>query len=98
MKVIEIIGVNNKQAKLLKKEGYSDVEDLLPLNKTQIKNLAKKIGVSIEKLDTWQEHADLMRIEGVNPEYANVLNQIGIDSVKEFARRNPKVRMISWNN
>ena len=90
MKLIEIIGLNNKQAKLLEKEGYNDVEDLLPLSKTQIKNLAKKIGVSIEKLDTWQEHADLMRIKGVNPEYANVLNQIGIDSVKEFARRNPK--------
>ena len=90
MKLIEIIGVNNKQAKLLEKEGYSDVEDLLPLSKTQIKNLAKKIGVSIETLDTWQEHADLMRIDGVNPEYANALNRIGIDSIKEFARRNPK--------
>ena len=90
MKLIEIIGVNNKQAKLLEKEGYSDIEDLLPLSKTQIKNLAKKIGVSIEKLDTWQEHADLMRIDEVNPEYANALNRIGIDSIKEFARRNPK--------
>jgi len=90
MKIIEIIGVSNKQAKLLEKEGYSDIEDFLPLSKTQIKNLAKKIGVTIEVLDTWQEHADLMRVEGVNPDYANILNQIGIDSVKEFARRNPK--------
>ena len=41
-------------------------------------------------LDTWQEHADLMRIEGVTPEIANALNLIGIDSVKEFANRNVK--------
>ena len=31
-----------------------------------------------------------MRIGGVGPEYAEVLNEIGIDSVKEFAQRNPK--------
>jgi predicted flap endonuclease-1-like 5' DNA nuclease len=90
MKIIEIIGLEKKYAKLLEKEGYSDVKDLLPLNRNQIKKLAKKIGISAELLDTWQEHADLMRIEGVSPEYANALNQIGIDSVKEFARRNLK--------
>ncbi len=30
-----------------------------------------------------------MRIGGVGPEYAEVLNEIGIDSVKELAQRNP---------
>jgi hypothetical protein len=30
-----------------------------------------------------------MQIQGVNPEMANALNLIGIDSVKEFAYRNP---------
>ena len=31
-----------------------------------------------------------MRIEGVNPKLANALNLIGVDSLKEFAYRNPK--------
>ncbi|MFW9867458.1 MAG: DUF4332 domain-containing protein [Candidatus Thorarchaeota archaeon] len=90
MKIIEIIGIDKKHATLLEKEGYHNVEDLLPLTKSQIKKLAKKIGVSVAVLDTWQEHADLMRIDGVNPQIANALNLIGIDSVKEFARRNVK--------
>ncbi|MFX1280847.1 MAG: DUF4332 domain-containing protein [Promethearchaeota archaeon] len=90
MKIIEIIGINEKEAKLLEKEGFGNVEDLLPLNRNEIKKLAKKIGVTAEVLDTWQEHADLMRIEGVNPKIANALNLVGIDSVKEFARRNAK--------
>ena len=30
-----------------------------------------------------------MRIGGVGPEYSEVLNEIGVDSVKEFAQRNP---------
>jgi predicted flap endonuclease-1-like 5' DNA nuclease len=30
-----------------------------------------------------------MRIDGIGPEYAEVINEIGIDSVKELAQRNP---------
>ena len=45
--------------------------------------------ISEKLLDKWAEHADLMRIGGVGPEYSEVLNEIGIDSVKEFAHRNP---------
>lgn len=90
MNIIEIVGLEDKHAKLLKKEGISKVEDLLLLTISQIKKLAKKTGISPQLIDTWQEHADLMRIEGVNPKIANALNLIGIDSVKELAHRNPK--------
>ncbi|MHA2392507.1 MAG: DUF4332 domain-containing protein [Promethearchaeota archaeon] len=90
MKLIEIIGLEEKYAKLLEKEGIKSVEELIPLTYNQIRKLARKIGVSVKVLDTWQEHADLMRIAGVNPKFANALNLIGIDSVKEFAYRNSK--------
>ncbi|MFX0059477.1 MAG: DUF4332 domain-containing protein [Candidatus Hodarchaeota archaeon] len=90
MKLTDIVGLEEKHAQLLAKAGIREVEDLLPLTAYQIKQLARSIGVSVRTLDTWQEHADLMRIEGVDPKIANALNLIGIDSVKEFARRNPK--------
>ncbi len=90
MNILEIVGIDEKKAKLLKKEGISTTEDLLPLTAYEIKKLAKNTGISAKELDTWQEHADLMRIEGVGPEYAYALNEVGIDSVKELARRNPK--------
>ena len=87
---MKIIGINKKYADLLGKEGFHNVEDLLPLSSYQIKKLAKKTGISAKLIDTWQEHADLMRIEGITPEYANILNLAGVDSVKELAQRNPK--------
>ena len=90
MKLTEIIGLEEKHAKILEKEGISSTEDLIPLTNNQIKQLARKIGVSVKLLDMWQEHAELMQIQGVTPEFANALNLIGIDSVKEFAYRNAK--------
>lgn len=90
MKLIKIIGLEEKHAKLLEGEGISSTEDLIPLTSSQIRKLARKIGVAVKTLDTWQEHADLMCIQGVGPEMANALNLVGIDSVKEFANRNPK--------
>jgi hypothetical protein len=93
MKLTEIIGLEEKHARLLEKAGIKEVEDLLNLSYYQIKQLARSIGVTVKTLDTWQEHADLMRIQGVTPELANAVNLIGIDSVKEFAYRNAKTTL-----
>ncbi len=90
MKLIEIVGLEAQQAKKLEKEGILSVEDLIPLSSYDIKKLAKKTGISAKLIDTWQEHADLMRIEGITPKYANILNLSGVNSVKQLARRNPE--------
>ncbi|MFW9971981.1 MAG: DUF4332 domain-containing protein [Candidatus Odinarchaeota archaeon] len=90
MKLTDIIGLEAKHAQLLEKEGISRTEDLIPLTYNQISKLARKIGVAVKTLDTWQEQAELMQIKGINPEMAHALNLIGIDSVKEFAYRNAK--------
>jgi len=90
MILTEIIGLEQKHAALLEKAGIRKTEDLLPLTYYQIQQMARTIGVSVKTLDTWQEHADLMRIEGITPQLANAINLIGVDSVKEFAQRNAK--------
>lgn len=90
MKLTDIIGLEEKHAKLLYNAGIREIEDLLALSYYQIKQLARSIGVSVKTLDTWQEHADLMRVESISPEMANALNLIGIDSLKELAYRNAK--------
>ena len=90
MKIIEIEGVGEKYAEKLEKAGYEKVEDLLPLSEKNKDDLAKKTGISRKLIDKWQEHADLMRLTGVGPEYAEALNMVGIDSVKELAQRNPE--------
>ena len=90
MKLTDIIGLEEKHAKLLADAGIREMEDLLALSYYQIKQLARSVGVSVKMLDSWQEHADLMRVENITPEIANALNLIGIDSLKELAYRNAK--------
>ena len=38
---------------------------------------------------TWANRADLMCINGVGGQFAELLNLAGVDTVKELARRNP---------
>ena len=87
--IIEIEGIGKKYGITLKSAGFLDVESLIGLDRDGIKKLAEKTKISEKLLDKWAEHADLMRIDGIGPEYAEVINEIGIDSVKEFAQRNP---------
>ncbi len=89
-RIVEIEGIGDKFSKSLEKAGYSKVENLISIDSVKIKSLSATTKISEKLIDKWAEHADLMRIGGVGPEYADVLNQIGIDSVKEFAQRNPK--------
>ncbi|TFG01236.1 MAG: DUF4332 domain-containing protein, partial [Promethearchaeota archaeon] len=90
MNIKDVEAISKKYANLLIKEGYTQIEDLLNLTKSQMSKLAKKTGIPVKMIDTFQEIADLMRIDGVGDKIANVLNKIGIDSVKEFAQRNAK--------
>jgi predicted flap endonuclease-1-like 5' DNA nuclease len=87
--IIDLEGIGVKYGKTLEKAGFLDVESLIGLNRDQIKELSKKTKISEKLIDKWAEHADLMRIDGIGPEYAEVINEIGVDSVKELAQRNP---------
>jgi len=90
MKIAEIEGVGEKYAKKLEKAAIANVEDLIPLKWSEIKELAKTTSISIKLLEKWQDQTELMIVKGVGPEYSEVLNKIGIDSTRELAYRNPK--------
>ena len=87
--IIEIVGIGKNYVKTMEIAGFLDVESLIGLDRDGIKKLAEKTKISEKLIDKWAEHADLMRIDGIGPEYAEVINEIGINSVKEFAQRNP---------
>jgi predicted flap endonuclease-1-like 5' DNA nuclease len=87
MDIIDIEGIGETYAKKLNKVGIVKLEDLMTLTKARIKELSVKTKVSTKLFDKWQEHANLMKIDGIGPEYSDALNQIGIDSVKELANR-----------
>ena len=75
----------------LREAGIASTEALLKKGATRQgrKELAEKTGLTENQLLEWINHADLFRIKGVGPEYADLLEEAGVDTVPELAQRNP---------
>lgn len=89
-KVVEIEGVGAAYAEKLAAAGINKVEELLakcaaPAGR---KALAEETGISDKLILKWTNHADLIRIHGVGPQFAELLEAAGVDTVKEFRHRN----------
>lgn len=87
LKLIQIEGIGPVYADKLLKVGIETTEELLLVDP---KRAAKRTGIPYVLLEAWQDMADLIRILGVGPEYAEALNKIGIDSCPELAQRDPE--------
>ena len=86
-----IEGIGEKYRVALKSAGIGSVEALLEKGKTAQgrKELAASVGISEKLILEWVNHADLFRIKGVSEEYADLLEEAGVDTVVELAQRNP---------
>lgn len=91
-KMIDIEGVGETYAKKLEEAGIKDSADLLKKAATRSgrAELEEATGISGKLILTWTNHADLCRINGVGPQYAELLEAAGVDTVKELAHRVPK--------
>ena len=54
------------------------------------KALSERTGIPQELILKWANLADLMRIKGINEEFAALLEELGVDTVPELAQRNPE--------
>ena len=90
MQLHEIEGIGEKHAATLESQGLSTVDQLLEKAGTPQgrETLAGTSGISEKQLLEWVNHADLIRINGVGGEYADLLEAAGVDSVPELAQRN----------
>lgn len=52
------------------------------------KELAELSGIPEKLILRWVNHIDLIRIKGIGPEFAELLEAAGVDSVPELAQRN----------
>lgn len=52
------------------------------------KEVAEKTGVSEKHLLNWANMADMMRVSGIGPQFAELLEASGVDTVKELQHRN----------
>ncbi len=96
--LIDIEGIGPKYARILKDHGLSNTDDLLEHGATKSlrDKLAKKTKISIELLYKWIKMADLMRIDGIGKQYAELLVACGVDSIKELRTRNAKNLIKNW--
>jgi predicted flap endonuclease-1-like 5' DNA nuclease len=87
----EIEGIGAVYQEKLQVAGVGSVEALLEQGATRDgrQKLAAASGVSDTLVLEWVNHADLFRVKGVGSEYADLLEEAGVDSVPELAQRNP---------
>ena len=91
MNVLEIEGVGMTYAQKLREAGVVTEIDLLRRGATRRgrAELAKATKLPEPAILEWVNQVDLMRIHGVGPEYADLLEEAGVDTVPELAHRNP---------
>jgi len=89
-KIEEIEGIGPAFREKLGAAGIGDTDTLLELccDKQGRKKIAEKSGLREAQLLEWANMADLFRITGVGPEFAELLEAGGVDTVKELATRN----------
>lgn len=52
-------------------------------------DLVEKTGISDKLILKWVNKADLMRVPGIGEEYSDLLEEAGVDTVKELRNRVP---------
>ncbi len=88
-KIIDIEGVGEVYAEKLQAAGINTVDELLDRCAAAKgrKELEEATGISSKLILRWTNHADLFRIKGVGPQFAELLEAAGVDTVKEFRHR-----------
>lgn len=90
--VKEVKGVTEELEPKLKEQGIKDSDQLLEKAKTPAgrRELAGKLGVDPKVILELANRADLVRIKGVAGAYSNLLENAGVDTVKELSGRVPE--------
>jgi predicted flap endonuclease-1-like 5' DNA nuclease len=91
MNIEEIEGIGPVYAAKLGEAGVRTTDDLLEQGASAKgrDTLAEATGLTTGQILKWVNHVDLMRLNGVGSEYADLLEAAGVDSCAELARRNP---------
>ena len=96
-------GIGEVMAQKLKDAGIVTTDQLFEKGATQQgrKEIAEKTGISESTILEWINHLDLYRIKGIGSEYADLLEEAGVDTVLELAQRNPEnlyKKLVEVNN
>jgi predicted flap endonuclease-1-like 5' DNA nuclease len=83
--------IDEDGAEALRSVGIRTTEKLLEAAKSPKgrKQLKAETGLDEKRLLAWANIADKLRIKGMGKEYACLLCEVGVDTVKELRYRNP---------
>ena len=89
-KIIDIQGIGPVYAEKLIGIGIETVDQLLekgadPKGRQAIEEAT---GIDHGRVLTWVNHADLFRVKGIGPQFSELLEAAGVDTVKELRNRN----------
>jgi predicted flap endonuclease-1-like 5' DNA nuclease len=93
MAKLEIIeGIGPVYAEKLREKGIRTIEALLEAGATPAgrQQMEEKTGIYHALILEWVNLADLMRIKGVGEEYSDLLEEAGVDTVRELRHRVPE--------
>lgn len=96
----EVKGIKGKFDRKLRMAGLITTKDLLDncRNPTARNSYSREIGIDPYLLFKWTKMADLMRLEGVGQQLAELFVLAGIDSMKVLAESNPEEIMEPLQN
>ena len=88
----ELKGINDTLTNLLKAQGLVDSDTLLEATRTpkERKALAETIGVDKSIILELANRADLARVKGIGRVYSDLMEEAGVDTVKELSKRVPE--------
>ena len=78
-----------------------DFADRFLGNADEIKKAAAETKIDAAAISAWASMADLMRLPGVDGQYAEIMQVVGVDSRDELTKTDPKVlhtKMIEYNS
>ena len=89
-KIIDIQGIGPAYSEKLIAIGIETVDQLLEKGATAKgrKAIEEATGIDHGRVLTWVNHADLFRVKGIGPQFSELLEAAGVDTVKELATRN----------
>jgi predicted flap endonuclease-1-like 5' DNA nuclease len=89
MRIEDVEGIAQVSGDKLRAAGVATTEDLLARGGSAAgrKALEDATGISGKLLLEWVNHVDLMRLDGVGSEFADLLEAAGVDSPAELANR-----------
>lgn len=102
VRIIEIEGIGPAYKERLIEVGVRSTSRLLQVGATRRgrKDLSENTGISEKLILEWVNLADLIRIKGIGEEYSDLLEEAGVDTVKELRNRDPKnlhLRLVELN-